>query len=67
MSWDRTGQKVSALYLKAHPVSGTVLDSRVKYGGTVQHTLQLDPPRVLFGTHRDLLIVNEPEVTGVLA
>lgn len=41
MAWHREGEHVQALYMN-QPVSGRVLESRVKYGGRVQHTLELD-------------------------
>ena len=44
MSWDLTGQRVTATYLRTVPFTGTVVESRVKYGGTVQHTVELDAP-----------------------
>jgi hypothetical protein len=67
MSWDRTGQKVEATYLKEYTISGTVVLSRVKYGGTVQHTVELDTPLALFGTVRDRILVDEPELRNVTA
>ena len=46
MSWVLDGQKVKAKYL-GETVTGVVVDSRVKYGGKVQYTVNLDKP-VLF-------------------
>lgn len=46
-NWIREGQRVRAAYLTDTIVVGTVLESRVKYGGTVQHTLVLDEPITL--------------------
>jgi hypothetical protein len=43
MSWILDGQKIKANYLGT-PVTGTVMSSRVKYGGKVQYTLELDEP-----------------------
>ena len=43
MSWILDGQKIKANYLGT-PVTGTVISSRVKYGGKVQYTLELDEP-----------------------
>ena len=62
MSWDRTGQKVAASYLDSYLITGTVTESRVKYGGTVQHTIQLDAPITLFGTTREHVLVDETEL-----
>jgi hypothetical protein len=43
MSWILDGQKISACYLGT-AVTGRVISSRVKYGGKVQYTLELDEP-----------------------
>jgi hypothetical protein len=43
MSWILDGQKVKAKYL-GETVTGVVVDSRVKYGGKVQYTVELDSP-----------------------
>jgi hypothetical protein len=43
MSWVLDGQKVKAKYL-GETVTGVVTDSRVKYGGKVQYTVELDAP-----------------------
>jgi hypothetical protein len=41
--WDKQGLQVKANYHGKY-VTGVVTDSRVKYGGTVQHTITLDAP-----------------------
>jgi hypothetical protein len=43
MSWILDGQKIKANYL-GETVTGVVVDSRVKYGGKVQYTVELDSP-----------------------
>jgi hypothetical protein len=43
MSWVLDGQKIKANYL-GETVTGMVVDSRVKYGGKVQYTVELDAP-----------------------
>ena len=43
MSWILDGQKIKANYLGT-PVTGTVMSSRVKYGGKVQYSVELDEP-----------------------
>ncbi len=43
MSWILDGQKVKARYL-GEVVTGVVESSRVKYGGKVQYTVELDAP-----------------------
>jgi hypothetical protein len=43
MSWVLDGQKIKANYL-GETITGVVVDSRVKYGGKVQYTVELDAP-----------------------
>lgn len=59
--WDRTGEKVEGQYLGI-AISGTVTDSRVKYGGSVQHTIQLDTPIDVFGEMRDEVLVDSGDL-----
>ena len=42
-SWIKDGNTIVANYL-GETVRGTVVDSRVKYGGRVQYTVDLDQP-----------------------
>ena len=42
-TWVKDGKKIVANYL-GETVQGTVVDSRVKYGGKVQYTVNLDQP-----------------------
>lgn len=42
-SWILDGEKVSGLYY-GNAFSGVVRESRVKYGGSVQYTVDLDQP-----------------------
>ena len=42
-SWIKDGNTIVANYL-GETVQGTVIDSRVKYGGRVQYTVDLDQP-----------------------
>lgn len=60
--WNREGQRVAGLYLKKYAVSGTVINSRVKYGGTVQHTVELDKPVEVFGRVADTLLLDESDL-----
>lgn len=69
-NWIREGQRVRAAYLTDTIVVGTVLESRVKYGGAVQHTLVLDEPIMLRwrGTEPvSRLLVDEIGIQEVLA
>lgn len=43
MSWIKDGSIVRANYLDCE-ITGLVMDSRVKYGGTVQYKIVLDTP-----------------------
>jgi len=61
-NWDRTGTRVAGVYLNAYTVSGLVTESRVKYGGAVQHTVQLDTPLEVFGRVADVLLIDEKEL-----
>ena len=47
-NFDRTGQWVIAKYLDCAWVTGTVQDSRVKYGGKVQHSIVSDSPTFIY-------------------
>jgi hypothetical protein len=42
-NWVKDGEKIVANYL-GETVRGTVIDSRVKYGGKVQYTVNLEKP-----------------------
>lgn len=59
MSWYREGQRVVGVYLGQYTVTGTVTESRVRYGGTVQHTVKLDAPVEVFGRTADVLLLDE--------
>ena len=66
MSWNLEGQRVHGLYLNQFPYAGVVSESRVKYGGTVQHTVELDETITVFGALRNHVLVSGNEITGVL-
>lgn len=57
--WNREGQHVAGVYLNAYTVSGEVTESRVKYGGKVQHTVKLDQPVTVFGRVAEVLLMDE--------
>lgn len=59
MGWDKTGSFISGLYLDMFPFSGTVTESRVKYGGQVQHRVELVNPIRVFGATRDVILIEE--------
>lgn len=62
MSWNREGQQVAGVYLGAYTVSGRVTESRVRYGGTVQHTVKLDRPVEVFGRTAEILLLDEGDL-----
>jgi hypothetical protein len=68
MSWNLDGLSVVGVYM-GEEVSGVVESSRVKYGGTVQHTVNLNKPvqlrwrtqpttRVLLDDNEIVLVMN---------
>lgn len=42
--WYLEGKKVKGVYLDEYVCAGTVLESRVCYGGAVKHLVELDEP-----------------------
>lgn len=62
MSWNKEGQRVAGVYLGAYTVSGTVTESRVRYGGTVQHTVKLDQPMTVFGRRAEVLLLDNNDL-----
>lgn len=70
-SWDRSGECISGLYLSTYPVTGVVLESRVRYGGKVQHTVVLSKELKLpfdadVRPAGSTVGINEEDVTGVI-
>lgn len=53
-NFDRQGQWLIGKYLGAYWVTGTVVESRVKYGGKVQHTIVSDSPTMVEFETRDI-------------
>ena len=66
MGWDLTGLRVYGIYQDLFPCGGIVSESRVKYGGEVTHTVELNTPIEVFGAIRDRVIMehNLIEVNG---
>lgn len=62
MSWNKEGQRVAGVYLNAYTVSGVVTESRVRYGGTVQHTVKLDAPVTVFGRSAEVLLLDNDDL-----
>lgn len=65
MGWIKDGEKVTARYM-GHNVTGTVESSRVKYGGEVQYTVNLDSPVQLRWRSEPTLrvLINSAEIIG---
>jgi hypothetical protein len=68
MSWILDGQRVKAKYYGTS-VEGVVTHSRVKYGGEVQYTVELDEPVQLswatLGDPRTVLLINRSELEHI--
>jgi hypothetical protein len=62
MIWNREGDRVAGVYLGAYTVSGVVTESRVRYGGTVQHTVKLDKPMTVFGRSAEVLLLDNEDL-----
>jgi hypothetical protein len=62
MSWNKEGQQVAGVYLGTYAVSGVVTESRVRYGGTVQHTVKLDAPVEVFGRSAEVLLLDDNDL-----
>ena len=63
MGWNKDGSTVKGLYLNEYPVTGKVIESRVKYGGEVSYWIRLDEPLYLFHTFRNTVSLNEKQIT----
>ncbi len=62
--WNLEGQIVRGVYFGV-PVEGVVTLSRVKFGGSVQHTLDLFFPITMFGQARTTVLLDADEVVHV--
>jgi hypothetical protein len=68
MNWDLSGLRVSGRYLGEFPVAGLVRNSRVKYGGSIEHAVVLDDRLDLFGRVREageVVLLDHREITRV--
>ena len=65
MGWIKDGEQVTANYM-GQTVSGTVESSRVKYGGEVQYTVNLDSPvQLRWRTEpTSRVLINQAELIG---
>ncbi len=64
-SWNREGDFITGNYLGMFPYAGKIFESRVKYGGKVQHTVKLLSPINVFGDVRDAILVDEDDLVVV--
>jgi hypothetical protein len=69
--WDLTGKIVEGNYLGEFPIRGQVLNSRVKYGGKVQHTIESITPveipwTAVGGDFRTIFLVDCDQITRVV-
>jgi len=62
--WNLEGLTVRGEYFGL-PVEGVVTESRVKYGGTVQHTVNLFFPITMFGSERTTVLLDANEITFI--
>jgi len=65
--WDLEGEYIEATYLDEYKVIGQVLNSRVKYGGGVQHRIKLVKPITIHGTERESLLIDQEDVQRVFS
>ena len=66
MSWNLEGKRVSGKYLNEYFFTGTVEESRVKYGGKVCNTIVLDTPIMVFGEMRTKVLQDSDQIGQVL-
>lgn len=59
MVWNLEGKRINGLYMGLFPYSGLVTESRVKYGGKVQHTVKVDEPFKVYGEMREVVLVED--------
>jgi hypothetical protein len=50
------------MYLGQFPVTGIVRESRVRYGGRVSHTVELENPVEVFGAVRESVILYDGSI-----
>jgi hypothetical protein len=69
MNWNLEGLYVSGIYLEEFEVVGRVVNSRVAYGGTIKHTIELLGafPENRYGieSDRSRLILDHKAITSV--
>jgi hypothetical protein len=66
MTWNLESKRVTGMYLGMFPYTGSVTESRVKYGGQVQHTVLVDQPIEVFGAIRNIVTVSSTEISKII-
>ena len=66
MNWNLEGKRINGLYMGLFPYTGLVEESRVKYGGAVQHTVIVDEPFKVYGAVRERILVSITEINRIL-
>lgn len=64
-TWNLEGMTVFGNYLGEFPIRGTVTLSRVQYGGGVNHHVKLDTPIKVYGSERDVVIMEHKYINRV--
>jgi hypothetical protein len=65
--WVLEGLSVEGKYLDEFPVSGSVVLSRVAYGGAVKHTVVLATPIEVYGAMRERVILDHKDIERVFS
>lgn len=60
--WNYEGLPVMGRYLDRYTVGGKVIESRVKYGGTVIHYVELSKTMVINGSERTHVSLDDDEI-----
>lgn len=70
MEWNLETQGIRAKYLGGDECVGIVMESRVKYGGGVQHRVLLTKPFTFLGTVKEagtMVLIDHEEVQQVFS
>lgn len=65
MDWNLEGKRIEGVYLGVYPFTGRVVNSRVKFGGELQHEVELVQPIEIYGDNRMVLLIGNPEITKI--
>ena len=64
MIWNLVGQRVTGRYHDQYIVTGIVRESRVRYGGTWEHVVELDHEISVFGRSAKVLSLDHSDLLG---